>query len=681
MWFPKSMSWWIKQNVALRNLKSSPRRRKSSGPVERLEDRTLLSVTSSLVGTEVTFTGDATSDVLELRVNGAGHIEFFGTSPGSFSEDLDPAPGVQTLDISAATHVIVNLDAGQDEFEIDNGGAGGFFGNLSLLDITYDGGADGDRLTLINGTVGFEKYTPGPNPGEGNISVISTAPTRSFLLNFQNLDPASNFIGSPVFDNMTGPLMIEAGPADNAISYTATPFSTATGMVTVDDFALINFINKSTLTIDGQGGDDTISLNNPNTPTGLTDIIVNGGDPTASDTLIVNGTTGQDTVTIDQLTLDGARVTGLGPTITATTVEHLIFDGNGGSDALTVTTPAGEHVITLDEGTVADEGVISIRAAVTNGGSPIIPVAFTQLGTNGSLAFADVSNTRVDDLTIHGTDSSDQFSVSATGGITSTRFNTINTVVVAIVPITTPGVGLLDLVGFAGDDTFSVPGNHPFTGGLSVDGGDPSASDTLNFLGSGGTVTAYPYFPAVNEGATQYVTWLGVEHVNLFAGAGSIVVASPGTDHAIDVTPTGAGVGTFTDSASPNTDYSYATVGSVTFFGTGAFDGFNVHGDDGPNAITLTATTATVDAGTVTFGTGLDQFNILGQGGDDTLTVDVTDEAGATNGIIGVPVTFDGGLGSDTLVVTGNPGAVDEAAVDSVIYSPGPTVGQGRLAY
>src|SRR5207244_1024603 len=56
----------------------------------------------------------------------------------------------------------------------------------------------------------------------------------------------------------------------------------------------IDFVNQTTLQIDGQGGSDTISLNNPSTPTGLTGITINGGDPTAgSDTLVVNGIAGQ----------------------------------------------------------------------------------------------------------------------------------------------------------------------------------------------------------------------------------------------------------------------------------------------------------------------------------------------------------------------------------------------------
>ena len=55
---------------------------------------------------------------------------------------------------------------------------------------------------------------------------------------------------------------------------------------------MIEFSNKTALTINAGAGQDTISLNNPFTPTGLsgpTGITVNGGDPSGGDTLTVTG--------------------------------------------------------------------------------------------------------------------------------------------------------------------------------------------------------------------------------------------------------------------------------------------------------------------------------------------------------------------------------------------------------
>ena len=86
----------------------------------------------------------------------------------------------------------------------------------------------------------------------------------------------------------------------------------------------MEFINKTSLTINGLAGSDEINLNNPNTPTGLTGITVNGGDPTASDTLVVNGTTGSDAI--------GYKPTGIGAgSVTVNRLAHRDLHGYRGT--------------------------------------------------------------------------------------------------------------------------------------------------------------------------------------------------------------------------------------------------------------------------------------------------------------------------------------------------------------
>src|SRR5207249_1441360 len=135
---------------------------------------------------------------------------------------------------------------------------------------------------------------------------------------------ANGIIGVPItFDGGLG--------SDNAINYTAGSVA-GRGLVTVDAYESIEFSHKTNLVINGLAGDDTINLNNPSTPTGLTSITASGGDPSADgDTVVVNGTPALDTVNFNQFTLDGARITGLGPTINVATAEHLTYAGQGGS--------------------------------------------------------------------------------------------------------------------------------------------------------------------------------------------------------------------------------------------------------------------------------------------------------------------------------------------------------------
>src|SRR5262249_51956162 len=146
-------------------------------------------------------------------------------------------------------------------------------------------------------------------------------------------------------------------------------------------------------------------------------------------------------------------------------VEHLVYDGQGGNDALTVVTPAGQQMIAVDPGVLPDEGTVSIQQSLTLGGSPLLGVSFTHLGAAGSLSFADAAVPAVpaDVLTINGRDlanGSDIFRVLASGDVHLGEGESG----ASLVTVHTPGVAALHLNGLAGDDVFFVPGSHPFPG-------------------------------------------------------------------------------------------------------------------------------------------------------------------------------------------------------------------------
>src|SRR5678815_3355983 len=106
--------------------------------------------------------------------------------------------------------------------------------------------------------------------------------------------------------------------------------------------------------------------------------------------------------------------------------------------------------------------------------------------------------------------------------------------------INTTGVVFLRLLGLQGDDIFNIPGNQPIPVGVNVQGGNPSASDVLNFTGTGGAVTLDLVAQTVTETGFGPVSFSGVETLNVNAGAGAIsVVGTSGPDD-LSVTPTGA---------------------------------------------------------------------------------------------------------------------------------------------
>ena len=200
-------------------------------------------------------------------------------------------------------------------------------------------------------------YSPGPVPGEG--TDVITGPSGVQSIYFTEL--------TPVLDNVPAvQATVNGTPAANAINYSQGPGggifgADLTGLVTVDNQESYEFSQKQNLVIDAGAGSDEINLNDPNTPTGLTGITVAGEDPTASDTLIVNGTTGADAINFSPTAVDSADITGAGPVpITAETVERVVINGQGGNDSLMVTTPAGADTVAYTPGATVDSAAVQV---------------------------------------------------------------------------------------------------------------------------------------------------------------------------------------------------------------------------------------------------------------------------------------------------------------------------------
>ena len=345
-------------------------------------------------------------------------------------------------------------------------------------------GEDGFNQTILqqsagpnNPTLTTDVYTVGPTtPGNG-MSVVRTS----------NADPDANpnvqtvnfYEVSPTFDSLPAPtLFVNGTNAANAINYTegkstfanffATPpvLDPAWGEVSVDNQEPIEFTAKDHLVINGLAGDDQTNLNNPNTPTGSTagglkDITVNGNDPTASDTLIANGTTGADTINFSPTAADGGGITGAGPVpIIFTTVEHVTINGQGGNDSLTVTGTAGNDTFTVTPGSTVDSGSVQVNS--------LVPLSFLNLGATGQVTIAGGGGT--DGLVYNGTPGDDTFIVSAAGAITLNNQLVVNTT----------AINNLTLNDLGGNDTVRVFGSTVFPG--VVAGNIPG----INFIGGEG---------------------------------------------------------------------------------------------------------------------------------------------------------------------------------------------------
>jgi hypothetical protein len=545
-------------------------------------------------------------------------------------------------------------------------------GVLPNLGIRYDGdhGCPGqigagiggfDRLTLqqVGGaTQTSDTYSVGANPGDGTSVIVGASGTQTVF--FQYLEP--------VLDNVpAATVIINATPADNAINYSQGPgggiFVGNTGLVTIDEQESYEFNNKTNLVINALAGSDTINLNNATVPAGLTGTItVNGNDPTGSDTLIVNSkgrnlvleptAQGAGTVTYFGGGLPNTPFTGIEDlTLVDTSTNPFGIDGTAGNDQF-IYTPG----VTPDTGTV--NGTMNSGVAQF----PLVPVTFVGMQQAGVVVFNTFGQQGgTDSFVFNGTAANDNISVTnggVFGGITLS--DTINATLFANLNLNNMAGGLA-VQGNDGDDVFTHAGNVPIP--VTYNGGDPSASDTLNFNGNGaGAVTVDPLAQTVTETGFAAVTYSGVERINVNAGGNVMTVNGTAGDDAFNFVPATAGAGSFTTSAtgavtltSPQFTYTNVT-GNITINGLAGVDTLGLTatpGNDNINAVQGTATTLayTQNAFTQNFTVNaMEAASIDAGAGDDVVRVSVADALEATPAS-SLHFLVNGGSGIDRLLV------------------------------
>ena len=404
-------------------------------------------------------TGTAGNDTINLSLNGAGHL--VADVNGTVTTYTGPGTGA----ISTATLEGIQVDSlgGDDSLTVDvNNG-------LIGLPVQYDGGTGSNDRLLVQGSAGVTtaEYTPGNDNSSGTLDYNS----GSMVITFTGLEPVIDLV-------VAATAIVNGTNADNAINYTqgANP---ANGLVSIDGFETYEFNNKTALVINGLAGSDTINLNNPATPGPLSTITVNGGDPTASDTLIINGIAG----VLDDLRYVPTAV-GAGtvindsspqPNVLFAGIEHLTgviqqsdgdgirVDGTIGDDAIEYfhgsTSSSGSFVGTMDQANVTGVGPFTMTPMSFAGNSPLandIDVNFFGVGGTDSFVFNGTTN---DDLIGVG--------LGQAGG---TEFrNTLNGIVVSRVEAFNIAAALVR--GYDGDDQFNHAGNVVVP--VAYEGGSP----------------------------------------------------------------------------------------------------------------------------------------------------------------------------------------------------------------
>ncbi len=615
------------------------------------------------------------SDV-SANIDTIGVLEIFGDENG-FAEDnvirlvreasfsnlldiyIDSTTPVLTVELSVISQINVFGLGGNDTLTVDSS-----FGLINVMNgIRFDGGAGSDLLQLLQ-TGGAQHigdtYSVGPANGQGLSTIVGAGTAGTQTVQFENLEPVLDLVPAAT-------LTVNATAGHNAINYAG---GGATGVVSIDAFEAIEFGNKVALVINALAGSDAIGINNAATPTGLTSISVNGGDPGVGDSLSVTSTGAAVSVNTGLATIAGA--TGAGGTVGVnySGIEALALGGAIGT--LTFTTTGADDALNVTPGA---SGAANSGTLVASGVVPSI-----SFSNNGAIT-ANLGGGN-DTATVNGSANADVFAVSS-GSVVITGRNAVNLT----------GTESVIVNGGAGSDTFNVTPAASVV--FFIDGGDPVGTlpGDLLAINAGAQTVTYNAGPQTDEGS--------------FNVGGNAAISF---DHIESFAINGIGPAVINGTNGPDTITVIARDAS-THGGTDGIQDFTVSVNSGPELLFINVDTLTVNALSGSDEVSLTTpapngaiwaVNVTINGGEpaavgDRLVVRTPGAAGAENvaytpnaadgGTLNLisltsPVVinqietlvYDGQNDGDTLTVLGGGGA------DVIVHSPGATDQAGTLA-
>jgi hypothetical protein len=537
------------------------------------------------------------------------------------------------------------------------------------LGIRYDGGDGFDNLRLeqTDGpTQDTDTYSVGPALGSGTSMIVGTAGTQTVTQTvfFEDLEPVVDLVPS-------ASLTVNATATDNAISYLAA--ASGNGLVTIDEHESIEFANKTALTIDAGAGQDTISVNNPSRPAGLTGITVIGGDPSSGDTLNITGAGRAVTVDTALRTIDGATGTVANPVLihfdNPITIENLNLLAGIGNLTINTTGADDTAVVTpgLDPGG-ANSGTVQSSGAVPQ-------ITFVNSGT-----FTANLGAGNDALVVNGSSNPDTIAVNAS-----------SVTIIGRRGVNYANVEALTVNGNGGSDSFTVTPSS--TTSMFIDGGDPIGvlpGDQLTVLPGGADVT-FNAGSAADQGSfvvgtSQPVNFAHIESIGITGNnSGSAVINGTNGADAItviaDSTHAANGV-----AANGVHDFTAAVNGGPALLFID-FPLLNINAGSGNDVVTLAApapnnaawdVSVTVNGGTPatdtdqlivqTPGTGAESV-VYTPNASDGGTLDLQSLSSPFDSLVtinGIDVlSYDGQGDNDSLTIVGT------SSDDTIIHTPG----------
>jgi Ca2+-binding RTX toxin-like protein len=513
----------------------------------------------------ITILGTATDDTLVVTITGpnSGTYSLNGATPVPFlaadSFSFLGAGGLDTLTIlgtdgadlfrvlgngdvnvtgsfdfqgSQYENLVIGGRAGDDLVTVDVGPFG-----LLPFPLIFDGMGGRDRLTLQGTPAGVTidqvRYLPGAEVTAGRLTYAALGGAPSMVVDFLNLEPVVDVIPA-------ASLLVQGTNASNSMQLKDSP-APGQGRVSIDGFETLDFSNKTTLILDGADGDDQVSLQLGVVPDGLTGITVQGGQPLANDTLVVQGRLGaNDSLRLAPSATGSGTLNGSAIPLAFSGIENLQLQLQAADqDSFTVDGTVGDDIYRVQSG--PERGQFHISGLMNQG---LTPFALP------SIAVRQNSNTVVGTYNFNGAGGSDTFILTTTGSddavdVLPTLGNSVS-IVHEVNGIATNFIGITNLSSLIvdtldGDDTVTTGMNLPIT--LGVHGGNPSTgSDILNLNASGTVANLVTLdYAAASARETSFlpVNFTGFETVNLNAASHDLLMRATPGDDALSITPTG----------------------------------------------------------------------------------------------------------------------------------------------
>jgi hypothetical protein len=562
---------------------------------------------------------DSTLDNLNI-LSGAGndHFTINGNDPG-YQTTIDGGAGDDTFVVNAPIHAALALHGEGNTFPGDT--------------LTINGTANADNFVITGATVDGAGATISYGTME-SLTINGLGGNNTFTLNGDSIPTWLN--GGPNNDTFTVnansvTAFLDGGDGNDTFNLNGNSGQlTASGNTGNDTFILNG--NSGAMTLNGDAGNDSFVVNALSSPATLnggadddtftvntplaTSPTINGGTGVA-DTLIVNGSVGNDFWVITNSTVGG-----VGAPVIYSSLDSLVVNGISGNDTFNVRSTSTGTSTTLNTGTGLNTINVGSTAPVPGGIVDGIQGALIVAG-NGN----DVLN--IDD------------SGSVTGKIGTLTSTTLTGMGMAAGGITFGGISVLNISLGAGADTLTIANTPSVPTNVNGNGGN----DTFNVQATTGTTT-------LNGGAQDDTFNLG----SLSPGANGNVNAIAGL---LNVDG-GAGVNVLhvdeTGELAANTGFLTAT--TITGLGLGlgvnyssiallrinlgqGSDTFNIQSTNASTSTTLTTGggTNTINVGSEAPGTGGTVNNIAGPvliagNGNDILNVDDTGDTASNAGTL-----------------------------------------------